>query len=1169
MKKRKVLYPALFSLLFAGVVSLPTLTSCNNEQGGSEVVTKKVEVETDGNGTIELSKTEAEVGEEISIIVKPNVNFELETLTFNGTDIKASRKFTVVDGENKVKATFSKRKTAEDLFNDAMRADYTNATVFSYQQYENGEMYESDTSYLDNGYDLVYCESLAEQQGSKENAYLHYFVEKDVKSDATTAKDNYQSYMYFNKDTTIENSKGGWMQKGYKNSDLSVWNAYFYLPLFLDSIDFTDVTYTQGFYFIKETEKIAELNEDVFGYAWYNDIIDIAFSIDNNTGYVNKIFGYCDKDPNKEPENFVQIEISNVGSTVLPTDTVRYDNPTNENKTTYWQYKGRPNDYQQTYYKSANVKVSEGQDVTSDETHDVVLNLDQSVELGFTLNPDPSTLNPWDIIDQKNDEITWHYDPAIVELTTSPKTHHRYFRGMKEGECEVYVSFLGENDVTIESNHIKIKVNAAEVIDKTDAVYDFSFVTMDENRQIKALNNTASKAKFTITSGPRASVTSGKNSGLFSKDEMLYLVNPGESTSFGEDSKLDFNFGEQQVSSFEFGYGLYYASHLGNVSNIKSIVVNTYNGDTLSQTFDITNDIKDAISPDFVKIKGLTFNPANRVEVVFKANMLGKGISIGMNEFVFKANEQCQDYIDPSDTVDVTSITIAPSSLSMIVGETSKLVTLVEPTNATYQDVTYEVLTGSDVISIDNTGLVTALKAGSATLQAKDVTGKVTSNVVPVEVKEEPKIEASNYGTYLEENGAFSLKLEENKATVTIKSYSGDYTYEAQYASYEKKAEGVYFKFQNANQERVQFYFNEKNNIVCSDITYLKNGALTTLGSGLKDFYTGIRQVYAESISVTKVGNLTQNSNGEYEVTQNSTAYLYTKDIKVNPTTANAVTFGFESLNPEILSVSFEGGFDESGDYVDATYATIKFVGSGVGSLKVYSNENPQAYEVIKFNVASLVYPTEANFVLSSEGNKTEIEQGETLQMSATLLNDSEVNTSKEVTWSVENGSSVSYSGKIATITKNGLLSSKTDSGAFGEVVVKATIQGENGPITKQMTITIKEPSSSDVISPSTGLLGTWSGYDGNGTSFEVTITKDGKLLFSSVDLGIEYEAMYAANVSNNLYSFNVTTVGLTDSTFEVYLISENTIQISTNEDGTIYNNYDFSWYDGYLEASK
>ncbi len=83
----------------------------------------------------------------------------------------------------------------------------------------------------------------------------------------------------------------------------------------------------------------------------------------------------------------------------------------------------------------------------------------------------------------------------------------------------------------------------------------------------------------------------------------------------------------------------------------------------------------------------------------------------------------------------VTSIAIAPENVTLLVGATETLVATVAPENATFSAVTWSVKDASDVCSVDENGVVTALAAGSATVvaTATDNSGVTAECVITVE----------------------------------------------------------------------------------------------------------------------------------------------------------------------------------------------------------------------------------------------------------------------------------------------------------------------------------------------------------------------------------------------------------------------------------------------------
>ena len=96
----------------------------------------------------------------------------------------------------------------------------------------------------------------------------------------------------------------------------------------------------------------------------------------------------------------------------------------------------------------------------------------------------------------------------------------------------------------------------------------------------------------------------------------------------------------------------------------------------------------------------------------------------------------CSDNDDPKNPVAVTGVTLNTSSLSLHKGESETLTATVKPENAEDKTVTWS---SSDItcVSVDNTGKVTAIAIGKATVTAeagqKSATCLITVTGIPVE----------------------------------------------------------------------------------------------------------------------------------------------------------------------------------------------------------------------------------------------------------------------------------------------------------------------------------------------------------------------------------------------------------------------------------------------------
>lgn len=92
--------------------------------------------------------------------------------------------------------------------------------------------------------------------------------------------------------------------------------------------------------------------------------------------------------------------------------------------------------------------------------------------------------------------------------------------------------------------------------------------------------------------------------------------------------------------------------------------------------------------------------------------------------------------------VKVEKITLSEESLILEEGQTQTITAVVAPENATYKDLIW---TSSDenVVSVDEFGKITAVKAGIAVVSVADVTGEVISTV-SIEIKEPTIVNISN-----------------------------------------------------------------------------------------------------------------------------------------------------------------------------------------------------------------------------------------------------------------------------------------------------------------------------------------------------------------------------------------------------------------------------------------
>ena len=122
-------------------------------------------------------------------------------------------------------------------------------------------------------------------------------------------------------------------------------------------------------------------------------------------------------------------------------------------------------------------------------------------------------------------------------------------------------------------------------------------------------------------------------------------------------------------------------------------------------------------------------------------------------------NEQPKPTPKPENqNVEVTGISLNKNSLELIIGNSGSLTANITPSNATNKSVTWS-SSNSNIISVDNSGKVTAKAIGNATITAKTANGKTASATVYSDVE---KITISVSNSYISKYGTIqssSLKV--------------------------------------------------------------------------------------------------------------------------------------------------------------------------------------------------------------------------------------------------------------------------------------------------------------------------------------------------------------------------------------------------------------------------
>lgn len=95
---------------------------------------------------------------------------------------------------------------------------------------------------------------------------------------------------------------------------------------------------------------------------------------------------------------------------------------------------------------------------------------------------------------------------------------------------------------------------------------------------------------------------------------------------------------------------------------------------------------------------------------------------------------RCSLIVDPAVNVDVTSVTVSPTSKSAFVGNTFTVTATVSPTDATNKSITWS-SSNTSIATVSQSGVVTCNNSGSATITATSNNGKTSTCSLSVSAK--------------------------------------------------------------------------------------------------------------------------------------------------------------------------------------------------------------------------------------------------------------------------------------------------------------------------------------------------------------------------------------------------------------------------------------------------
>ena len=138
-----------------------------------------------------------------------------------------------------------------------------------------------------------------------------------------------------------------------------------------------------------------------------------------------------------------------------------------------------------------------------------------------------------------------------------------------------------------------------------------------------------------------------------------------------------------------------------------------------------------------------------------------KGIKVGEAEVevtVGGKSAVCKITVTPAK-IPVESVKIKPATVTLTVTKTQQLEVIIEPKNATDQKVTWTLVAGNGIVTLSETGLVKAVKKGTATVKAT-VDGKSATCTVTVTTTSKPDaVEDAALATVVVAPNPFSSRL--------------------------------------------------------------------------------------------------------------------------------------------------------------------------------------------------------------------------------------------------------------------------------------------------------------------------------------------------------------------------------------------------------------------------
>ena len=996
-------------------------------------------------------------------------------------------------------------------FEYALNYDYQSFVIDYVQQYADGAFVEQAREYHKGGrYGVTAVDDITYDESVGSVSYSFY---------ASTSEDD---YAYWPSDNYYVYS--GWVSNGYRNADLAMYHAYFSFYYLLDNITVDDVEPIAGLFYVKP-ESMEKLNSTAFQFYGNpllggEDLTTIAFYLDDNTGLFYKIYGSI----SEGSDDGFEMIFSNINSASYPVNNVPaapYRNSdTDRNIYTYEEMLG---DHFVPDVWPSSVSLSICETVDTEEGYDMVIDLDQSVDIAYALQPDG--------VNRK--EYRWVVsDSEVVDLEYKSNftAGHKYVTGVKEGTTEVYIEFKKEDGTYIRSNTLKVKVNGVKEIDKTDAVYDLTVlggdyrdtgeVDLETSEHIKdkdytdiLFHNGASlvpEAPYQVE-GHNIHLLDASNTESFGETGKVIYASPSSqeymNSEVGFNSYLLFDFGDQEVVSLDFYYSLQRSNQKGASDALSEAYISTsIDGNTWSDPIDMKAEMRaefDKMNLDYdanLKIMSRTFEKARQVKLFFKASMVGKNFNICMNSFVFKHDSTCHDHDASGEVVDVESIAISSTATSVKVGKTlSFSVSSILPLNATDKSVSWHV-DDAEYASIDESGVLTASKEGTVKVYALS-SNNVKSNEIEITIIGQEYLPTKWVGVkYLTNNVVENLKYysiellftSTTEATLIVTpSGEASEVISFTYDTYDSTHIAPH-TFVGANNESLHVKLSDYDDSTCE---VFLSGSIISLGNT----HTNIGEKFTKYVESTSI--IAKNAGtplaSTFELIEGKTMSIVTT---VNPSSAYHNVATATSSETSVATIANEV-VDE--DPVDNVF-TLTAVAPGTSTLTFSNGEVEATYTVTVIAAVGVSS-------LSLTASKSSIEVDEQLQLNL-VINPSNANNYK-LSYTMDNSTYASFNSNTLVLT--------------GKKVGSVTVTVTDSVSGQSSSLTIGVTEATYIIHPS--YVGTWFGEDLAGSEFSFIINEDGTatLVSDAAGINLSFE-LDSSKSTTTTYYFDCTSGDLT-----------------------------------------